>query len=368
MAFSASVIRLATLLVTFVFAVGSWATTAQAQTKTHSLTGNARFQIGNGVPIPISFTPAPNGRVVAVPGATVVQTTGPDPKKMVFAPGGMTAPGNPMVIGVFPANSAVFQVATAIPISLPGAQATLSAGRRTGASTVSFCPGQTVTPSGNPACVSPNSRVPVNIHGRMRYTKTVAQFGGPMQGNFGGQADVALEAVGLPPGTLIVAFAFATPFPTGAQGGPFGFKNSTAWPPFPPPNGIGVFRANANGTLIGPPLLQSPDWGGHPNPATSYGGPWTTGMLTVSVTANIGTPSEVFVFSGMDSRVNGVGNISLVSGSVSARGLSGPNGNRGWLNLTVGPAIVPTPAISKGGLAAVFGLLALAGGYALQRR
>jgi hypothetical protein len=90
-------------------------------------------------------------------------------------------------------------------------------------------------------------------------------------------------------------------------------------------------------------------------------------MLTISVTANVGPP-EIFVLSGMDSRVSGVGAISLVSGSVSARALSGPNANRSWANYVVGPQIQPTPSMSSHGLAAVFGLLALAGGYVLQRR
>jgi hypothetical protein len=366
-------------LVTFVFAAGLWATAAQAQTKVHPLTGNARFQLGDGRlapiapaisverPIPIGLTPAPNGRVIAVSGATVVQTTGPDPRKMVFAPGQLTAPGNPVVVGVYLQNSVVLQVKTAIPVSLPRAQATLSARGRTGASTVSFCPGQTVTPSGNPGCVSTSAGP--GIRGRMRYTKTAAQFGGLMQGNFRGSANIALRVSGTPPGTVTAVFALATPFPTGAQGGPFGFKISTSGAPPPPPNGLGGFVANAAGTLIGPPLWQHATASGIPNPVKSYGGPWTTGMVTISAELNdVGPYPEIFVFSGMDSRVNGVGNISLVSGSVSWRALSGPNANRGWLNLTVGPRIVPTPAVSKGGLAAVFGLFALAGGYALRWR
>ena len=87
------------------------------------------------------------------------------------------------------------------------------------------------------------------------------------------------------------------------------------------------------------------------------------------MTAALG-PDEIFTFTGSDNRVNGVGTISLVAGGVSDRGVSGPNGNRGWLNLTVGPVIFdgPIPAVSHGGLAAVFGLLALAGGYALHRK
>jgi len=107
--------------------------------------------------------------------------------------------------------------------------------------------------------------------------------------------------------------------------------------------------------------------GGLANPATSYGGPWTTGVLTVSQPAALGS-AELFVLSGSDARVNGVGSISLVSGSVSDRGVSGPNANRGWLNIQLGVAEIVTPSMSGPGLAAVFGLLALAGGYAIWRR
>jgi len=351
-------------LVTFVLAVGLWATTAQAQTKVYSLAGNARFQIGDGLPVPIGFTPAPNGRVAAVPGATVVQTTGLDPKKMIFQPGQLTAPGNPMVKGVFPANCAVFQVATAIPVSFPKAPVTLSAGGRTGASTVSFCPGQTVTPAGNPGCLSPAMGT---INGLVRYSRTTAQFGGTLQGDFGGQADVAIGVGTTPlPGTVTAIFALATPAPIGAWGGRFGFANTTPGAAPPPPNGVGGFVANGAGTLVGPPIFQHPTAFGTPNPATSFGGPWTTGRLTISVTAVCGYP-EIFIFTGSDNRINGVGTISLVAGAVSNRTLSGPNGNRGWLNLTVGPRTVPTPAISRGGLAFAFGLFALAGGSALWR-
>jgi hypothetical protein len=369
MTVSASLLRrLANLLVVFVFAFGLWATTAQAATAVHSVTGNARYQIGNGLPIPIGFTPAPVGRIKFPPGAVLSQTTGPDPKAIINPAGGVTHPGTPGVIGVFPQNSAVFQVYTALPLAGPKSTVTFVKSGRTGFKTVSWCPGQTVTPSGNPGCAS--AAAGPGINGMMRYTKTVAQFGGPNQGNVGGAANVALRVSGTPPGSVTAIFALATPFPTGAQGAPFGFKNSTAGGITLPPNGVGGFVANANGTLVGPPLWQHPTASGQPNPVTGYGAPWTTGMLTISVTANVGPSPEIFVMSGSDNRVGGAGTISLVTGSVSARALSGPNANRGWLNYTLGPPLFPgpVPAVSNGGLAAVFGLVALAGGYALWRR
>jgi hypothetical protein len=373
MTFSASVLRKAALLAAFALVAG-YSATALAQVQVHSLTGNARYQIGNGLPIPIGFTAAPVGRVHVLPGALVTETTGPDPQKMILAPSGATAPGNKVVIGLFAANPALFQVATAIPLAGPKAPgATFSAGGRTGATTVTWCPGTpgpapSTEPSWNPSCAGPAAGSGIN--GLLRYTSFRNQFGGQNQGNVGGYADIAIRVGTHTPanGTVTAEFAIANPYPTGAQGGPFGFVGTTAGAAPAPPNGKGVFNAGPNGTLL-TRIATNTVSAGVPNPATTYGAPWTTGRVTVSVTANEGA-AEVFTFTGSDNRVNGVGTISLVCGGISDRGVSGPNGNRGWLNLTVGPVIFdgPIPAVSHGGLAAVFGLLALAGGYALHRK
>jgi IPTL-CTERM motif len=121
-----------------------------------------------------------------------------------------------------------------------------------------------------------------------------------------------------------------------------------------PANGVFQIRVAANGviTYITPTGLGAP---GIPNPATSVGGPWTTGMLTVSVTQNAGSTNEVFVLSGSDARVNGLGSISLVSGAISNRTLTAPNANRGWLNITVGQQ---APTLGTWGIAALALLLA----------
>ena len=235
MKFSASVLRKAALLGVFALIAGVWSTTALAGVQVHSITGNARYQIGNGLPIPIGFTPAPVGKVHILPGALVTETTGADPQKMYMAPWGATHPGTPMVIGLFAANTALFQVMTAIPLAGPKSPVTFSAGGRTGASTVTWCPGQTVTPSGNPACASPASGT---INGLLRYTKTVNQFGGVNQGNVGGFADIAIRVSGTPPGTVTAIFAIANPYPTGAQGAPFGFVGVTSGAAPAPPNGV----------------------------------------------------------------------------------------------------------------------------------
>jgi hypothetical protein len=105
------------------------------------------------------------------------------------------------------------------------------------------------------------------------------------------------------------------------------------------------------------------------NPVTSVGGPWTTGKITVSQTQAL-AGAEIFVLSGDDQRVSGVGSISLVGGGLSKRAISGPHGNRGWMNLIIGSALpsLPVPITSVPGVVALIGLMSLAGGYAVRRR
>ena len=158
--------------------------------------------------------------------------------------------------------------------------------------------------------------------------------------------------------------AFASPAGVVAIGGPFNVKVSTVAAIPGPASGVFVGVANAAGTITS--VLSSGIAGsGVSNGAISYGAPWTTGRITVSNLA--ASPVETFILSGSDLRtpVSGLGTISLVSGALSIRSLSGPNANRGWLNLEV---IAAVPALPPGALAAATGLLALTGGYLLHRR
>ena len=82
-------------------------------------------------------------------------------------------------------------------------------------------------------------------------------------------------------------------------------------------------------------------------------------MLTVSMTAAL-AGAEIFVLSGSDNRVSGVGSISLVAGQLSSRAVLGPNANRGWLNLVVRPPLGALPSISGPGIATLVGLMGLA--------
>ena len=354
---------------TLLVAVAAMLGASAADARIHSLTGDARFQIGNGLPIPIGATPAPNGRVAAVAGATIRQhDDGANPDRIVIDPGQLTAPGNAINLGVFLSNPNVFQVQTAIPVTFPNRKVSFAAGGRTGAATVTFCPGETVTENGNPGCAIATPAIP----GSLTYTATGAQFGGPAQANTGGSANVALRvasgapcAYGAGANPLCqVIFALATPAPSAAAGQPFGFFNQTAGGT--PATGRYYATITTLGAVTG--ITATGLGPGVPNPATSYGGPWTTGRLTVSQPA--ATPAELFVLSGSDGRAGATatGSISLVAGAVSARALSGPNANRGWLNLTVGSSIGSVPVLPAYGVAALVGLTALTGAYALRRR
>ena len=92
----------------------------------------------------------------------------------------------------------------------------------------------------------------------------------------------------------------------------------------------------------------------------SKGYPWTTGLIIVSAPMAMGG-AEIFFLSGTDMRVAGVGNVSLVSGSLSDRFLSGANANRGWVSLTL-----PEPSAALGA-AGAFAMLALCHGLVRRR-
>jgi MYXO-CTERM domain-containing protein len=307
--------------------------------------------------------------VLPVPGAAVTQTTGADPRQMTIQPSQLNAPGTPVNIGVFLANSNVFQVNTSVIINWPGNPAVFAASGRTGAATVTFCAGQVVTPVGQPGLHRSGQR-------HHQWLDALHADGQPVRRARSGQRRWRGERRAARRGwcTLRLRRRREPRLPGDLRTG------DSEW--YRCPGGrVRLHQRNrrggacdgpvphatvqANGVITGiTPTGLGP---GIANPATSYGAPWTTGMLTVSVTANVGPNPSVFVMSGADNRVNGVGTISMVSGSVSDRGTSGPNANRGWLNLNVGPSGT-VPAMSVSGYAAAAGLIVLAGAFALRRR
>jgi len=264
-------LRLTSLLVAFAFVAGLAAT---ASASVHPLSGNARFQVGDGLPIPIGFTAPPDGKIVPVAGAVVSQPAGADPRALVFAGGELKHAVVPFVIPVFALNPAVFQVLTSLGITIPLGAESLVAGGRTGAATVEYCQGQVVTPSGNPACV--NAGAGPGVNGLMIYTKTGAQFGGAMAGRVFGGADVALFGGGsIPPCTganCKIAMALASPNSTGTGGIGNAFGGSGMSPGAAPPSGQLTGMVTAGGLVVTatPTSLNAP---GIANPASGGGGP-----------------------------------------------------------------------------------------------
>ncbi len=350
----------------------AWATIAQAQTAQYSLSGNTRAQIGNGLPLPVTFQPAPNGKIVLPATATVNQTTGPDPRAMTFILNTAQPLFGPVTSTAFVAlfNTRVHQVQTSLVVNGPAAgTAMFSRGNRTGPKTFTWCPGQALpTASFNPSCTNPVVQGPTLPKGSLRYQATTGNAG---NWGFGGVSQALVEGPGGPgvaasvviragtglapckfptlPGPLpakagcVAGFSKVVPAATGVGGGPIGVVNITS-PALSPGNvrKIAVTTAGAV-TQAGPtPLGNFPK-----NNVKSYGGPWTTGKVTVRAPQALAGP-EVFYLQGSDNRVNGLGSISFVSGGLSHRSISGANGNRGWQNLVVSPFSVPS--ISNGGL------------------
>jgi hypothetical protein len=346
---------------------------ASAATAYYSVAGGAQFQIGSERPMPLQPVPTTGGtwmkQVVTktvfpkllIPvdpdpaKALVQQTAGPDPKQITIPPGVLHRPApGPMTLGLAKFNPRLLQVRTNIDFSAPAAKsgpAVLRAGGRTG---------------------PPIATYPGPIQGDVvRYVKTAAQFGGPLQtriapaspvrvwGHLGAMlpckhpfflgSDLSCQATLFQedPGTLVAA------------GAKVGFTLTSAAAPAMSPNRVFASIPNTNGTIA--KSASAFKSGTLTNMLTSAGFPWTTGRLHVSEISALGD-DEQFTITGMDSRVNGIGTISLVSGALTERPFSGPNGNRGWLRLTV-----PEPGAVFGALTA-FAALALCHGFARRRQ
>jgi len=104
------------------------------------------------------------------------------------------------------------------------------------------------------------------------------------------------------------------------------------------------------------------------NMASSFGYPWTTGMITMKATTASGT-AESFKITGKDTvnPTNGVRTIQFVAGSVSQRTTTGPNANRAWVRLVLRP-FNESPALSPMAQLSVVALMLLGGGFLLRRR
>jgi hypothetical protein len=342
----------------------------------------------------LSYGSAPSN----VPGSTFMQ------------PGHWSTP-TLVQVPIFAAVPALFGVSTNIgqsfpgavrhlPSSLPLSQATtviggtvmFAAGGRSGASVVTACAGAVVVPGAVPGtftggCAGGFTPTTTGmgsgatgtqaVPALMRYTKTSNQFGGiasqrqvrrdntATTNNWLGR--INFNNLGLPYTAAEMAMtSIKKVYPTLPQnlvepvawGAGFGAKvQRLGAAPGDLVSAFMTFNGKPlNTSTVAPTTLGGGGTGkGIVQTSTSWGGPLTTGMVTVQLNPTVTQPPpETWVVTGTDARdAGGNGYISLVSGSVSARNVSGPGTARTFLTLAV-----PEPAMAAG---LVAGVLALAG-------
>ncbi|MFP6640062.1 MAG: hypothetical protein VCC04_07450 [Myxococcota bacterium] len=122
--------------------------------------------------------------------------------------------------------------------------------------------------------------------------------------------------------------------------------------------------------------------GAQPLPSSSTGFPWTTGMVRVAEDSCLANPFQAcnataptpnaatigvvqFTNTGMDARVGGIGNITLVAGGVFQNRGSFSTGNWGVLNLNMGATV---PSMSRWGLVSVALVIPLVGLWIARSR
>ena len=291
-------------------------------------------------------------------------------QQLVIPQGVLSLPAASRIVGLYAQNTTLYAVQTNLGWQWPHTQVTLNTTKRT------TTPGSFwATPGGN----------------NISYTVLGAgRFGGPARfaithGASGGllpNSPVTIFAAPQPPpcthtllgGASPLCFAFiagAWPASQGQIGGVANTLANTTPLSTPNPGRLAVkVGATPPGTILSPTNLASPVWtlNGNPgftNQASSYAFPYTVGRITMSAPG----AAEVFVLSGADNRDGcGAGTIQLVAGSLSQRAYSGPNANRGWIELKLKAVPDETPTMSRAGIAATAGLMLLAVGYVLRRR
>jgi hypothetical protein len=350
-----------------VLLVGS--TTAQAQI--YSLTaGGAQAMIGNGLPLPIQIVLPPVGDGTNFPpllippapfaqGLTIVSNGAGD----ITVPPGVV---ERIATGItkqptFFSNPSVFSVETAIDYSWPAASATFShggspVGKLNGITSVFVGTGPGGIGGGT--VIYTNANLASSFGGAALFatgagqgTNTGAYPGSPVTvyinafqltpGTAMSVLIVGATAMGLQWGATTLAATITTNFPVADPG----------WAGHPAFGGNVTLLPNGqvqNSTLCVAPCAGIPN-----HVQGDKGFPWTTGTIVLSQPEANGEP-ELFQITGGDTRpgairsvpgANGVGpgNIQMVTGSLSDRILSGPNGNRGWVSLTL-----PEPAAMLG--------------------
>jgi hypothetical protein len=382
------------VLIAFVAAV-ALVLSATAHAAKFSLTGGGgQAHIGNGLALPIQQA-VPNGttfpslKVPHVPGATVSGTTqkplltamataaGPVTKqgyqrKLVVPVGVLAKSAAQTTVGVKFSNPTLFAVGTNLNWVWPAAPAVFSTGAAVPVPVVSVLGGKMTYSNTlgsrfggaaqfllSPGAAAGLIAAPVTIYGKINASPT----GTPACTHpvFPGGANPACVA------GILGAFPSATGL-LGPGGAAFATVMTAGVPGIAPNVAAVKLGLTPLGTISAAALVAT---AGLPtNKATSAGGQWTTGQIIIEHPTAAGA-GEKFTLSGKDSRTaGGRGTIQMVSGAISKRNFTGPNANRGWVELQLDKDFADgnVPAMSPSLLAAVGGLILLAGGYAARRR
>jgi hypothetical protein len=364
-------IRLLWLWITLVTASAS-----SAQNYYSVTGGGGQTQIGDGLPLPIQVNRTPMGSPIGTgtiqppllipvnpdPGKALIKQTGSAPAQMKLAPGVLRrVPASPKVIGLAANNPKVLQVKTRISFSGPadvkGSMTFKKDGFRT--KVVSFAG----APAGSVAL----------------YSGSINRFGGASQMriallseigvwlNVGAMLPCKHPAFGGVNGSCLAPLVPAYPATLAAAGGAMTMAGkitagtTVTTPGAPPAKSPGIVALSIpNTTGLIAKSANAKNTGTLTNMATSVGFPWTTGKVLLSQPSALAA-FEKFTLTGKDSRsAMGAGTISLVSGALSNRKLSGPNANKSWARYTL-----PEPGAA---LAAAAALAALALGHAVVKR
>jgi len=356
---------------TCLFLVFAWGSMAQAQFVLTGGRSGAEWQIGTGLPLPIGpngiytggqtpatggpnnwpdllVPPNPNIQFGLAPTRTISQNQSTAQGGAVVVPQSAFSKSPSLaVVGAFNTNPAVYQIATSVTYGWPSATATFSPGGAPGPLTTGTGGGGIIiysggsksfggagqfrfTPGPNRGIIGGGSvAVPNNTTGAQNVASVWINAFGALPAS---AMTLALVGAGAPAGVAQVGAPINTAFPgTTTMFGPIttaGFRavNLTFQNPVGP-----------NGTVTSSLAVGG---AGLSNGVTnSKGFPWTTGFITIS--QPVAVPPEVFFLSGTDTRLAGQGNLSMVSGALSLRALSGPNANRGWVQMQLA---VPEPS------------------------
>jgi hypothetical protein len=339
---------------------------AQAVSYSLAAGSGAQLHIGNGLALPVqaaatvvggAFPPLlilPNGPQ-RVQGTTAMASG----QRITVPANALKKAASQKTVGVFFSNPTLYAVATNLTYVWPTAPAVFSVNGRGGAATTVLFAG------GDPnQKITYSPRVPgKRFGGAAAFALTPGPAAGLVAGSPITIYAIAIRPAGNPPcthpaftgaqeppvGNAACVAALLNAMPTGvaAIGQAAGISITTpggvgGLPPQP-----GVMVGKFGATPLGTKTLVAFTPSGNPgatNMATSFGFPFTTGMITIEAGQATGAP-ESFVISGKDTRTaGGAGTIQMVAGALSFRTLSKENANRGWVRLIL--EVAPVPALS----------------------